>query len=542
MAINTKKYIEEYLKIKTKEGEIVPFKLNPPQMKLYNILKEQSQQGKPKRVIILKARQMGFSTLTEAMLFKATATSKNVTSAIVTHKDTATKNLFRMSKRYYDYLPEPLKPQTRASNAYELEFNTKDGKGLGSIIKCFTAGGKGVGVSDTIQNVHISEYALWEGNKKETLTGLLQTVPHNKNTTVIIESTARGYDHYKELWDRAVDGESEYVPLFVAWFELEEYQLPYNGFSLTVEEKKIKNLYNLTNEQLAWRRWCISDNCSGDEEWFKQEYPACPEEAFLATGNCYFGKDGKQKIIQRIEQIRRIKPLAVGYFENDYDGQQGNKITDYKWVDDEQGYIKIYERPRDNVPYVIGGDTAGEGSDNFIGQVLDNTNGSQVAVFCKQLGEELYARQMYCLGMYYNKALLGIEINFGTYPVKELERLGYPRLYLRSTVDVIGTKYEQKFGFKTTTSTRPAALARLAKVVREEIETINDIGTLKEMLTFIKNSNGKPIAEEGQHDDYIMALAIAHYIRPSQSYIGRIEKPEETRQMYKKGGKWIINV
>jgi hypothetical protein len=527
MAINTRKYIEAYLKIRTKTAEVKPLILNKPQERLYNLIAEQHRAGKPVRVIILKARQMGFSTLTEAIIFKATATARHVTSAIVAHEDKATQHLFEMSKRYYNYLPKPLQPQIKASNAYELVFDTKDGKGLDSKIKCFTAGGQNIGRSDTIRNLHISELAYWPGDKATTLLGLLQAVPDKPGTMIIIESTANGYDYYKELWDMAVAGESEYVPLFVAWWELDEYQRPYTGFELTEDERRLKALYGLTDEQLEWRRWCIANQCGGNVELFKQEYPACPEEAFISTGNCYFGNDGKEKIIERIQQVNGIV-YKTGYFEYDYDGL---KITNIRWVDDKRGEIKIYRDVEERHPYVIGGDTAGEGSDYFVGQVLDNSTGEQVAVLRKQCGEEQYARQMYCLGQYYNNALLGIEVNFSTYPVKELCRLGYPNQYLRQKEDIVRTEYEHKYGFKTTTSTRPAALAALATVVREEIDTINDIDTLREMLTFIKNDHGKPVAEQGKHDDLVMGLAIAHYIRPQQDYRVKEIKEEPRKKL-----------
>ena len=108
MSINTKKYIEEYIKIRNKTGKLVNFKLNAPQNKLYNIIKEQKQQNKPVRVIILKARQMGFSTLTESILFKDTVTKFNRRTGIITHLNTATTNLFNMSKLMYDELPKDL--------------------------------------------------------------------------------------------------------------------------------------------------------------------------------------------------------------------------------------------------------------------------------------------------------------------------------------------------------------------------------------------------------------------------------------------------
>ena len=148
---DAKKYIEAFLCIKTKESEIVPFRLNSAQNRLYECIKEQQAAGKPIRIIILKSRQMGFSTLTEALIYYKTATRSNVNSFIITHKDDATTNLFNMSKLFQE--KNPVKPLLKNSNAKELIFEnpTKNKRekerlpGLKSKIKCATAGGKGVG-------------------------------------------------------------------------------------------------------------------------------------------------------------------------------------------------------------------------------------------------------------------------------------------------------------------------------------------------------------------------------------------------------------
>jgi phage terminase large subunit len=230
-----------------------------------------------------------------------------------------------------------------------------------------------------------------------------------------------------------------------------------------------------------------------------------------------WGTSGKtifdaEKVQNRIFQVG--EPLKQGSFLYDYDGL---KITNIRWQEDKQGYIKIYKDVEARKPYVIGGDTAGEGSDNFIGQVLDNTTGEQVAVLKHQFDEDLYAKQMYCLGEYYNTALIGIEANYSTYPIMELERLGYRKMFYRQTEDTITHKIERRFGFKTTSLTRPIILAELVKIVRENIEVMLDRATLEEMQTFVRNEKGRPEAELGCHDDLIMALAIAHYIRTQQS-------------------------
>ena len=521
MSINTKQYIEQYVKIRDKAGNIIDFIINEPQQRLYDIIKKLKKEKKPIRIVILKARQMGFSTLTESILFKETTTKFNVNTGIITHQDEATTNLFNMSKRIYDYLPDEMKPALKNSNAKELIFDNEQGTGLKSKIKCMTAGGKGVGRSDTFNNLHISELAFWPGDKKVTLTGLLQAVPNLSNTIVIIESTANGFEYFKEIWDKAVKGENDFIPLFVGWNELREYAMPYTGFELTLDEKELQIKYNLTLEQLSWRRWCIKNNCGGDIETFKQEYPINPFEAFISTGSCYFNKE---IIINRIKEIENNQPLKVGYFSYTFNE---NKISNINWCDDEKGYIKIYKDVEKGHPYVLGGDTAGEGSDNFTGLVIDNSSGKQVATLKKELDEDEYARQMYCLGMYYNTALIGIENNYSTYPTKKIKEYRYPKIYLREIEDNIAEKIQDKFGFVTNKATRPIILSILKEILRDNANWINDVEILKEALVFIKNEKGRPEAQLGEHDDLIMGLAITYYIRTQQRYSVVIEKEEK---------------
>lgn len=510
MSINTKAYIENYIKIRDKKNNIVSLVLNEPQLKYYNVIKEMYRKRKPIRIIILKARQMGFSTETEAIIFKNVVTHHNYNAGIVAHKEDSTTNLFNMSKRMLEYLPEDIRPEQKKSNAKELVFNNDQGTGLDSRIKCMTAGGKGIGRSDTFTALHLSELAFWEGDKKATMTGLLQAVPNTPDSMIIIESTANGYEYFKEMWDRAVAGKSDFYPLFIGWNELKEYCMPYTGFDLTQEERELKEQYNLTLEQLTWRRWCIQNNCSGDINQFKQEYPICPEEAFLSTGNCYFNKEN---IINRINTAP--EPLVRGKFTCYYDGI---RIRNQKFLEQEEGNIKIYEYPEKRVPYVLGGDTAGEGSDYFTAHVINNITGKQVAVLKQQYNEIEYVKQVYCLGMFYNCALVGLENNFSTYPTQKLMELNYPNQYVRKKEDQYNNKYEKSYGFKTTSITRPYILGLLQEIIHNNTDVIQDKETLREMLTFIVNDKGRAEAEEGYHDDLVMALAISYYIRGQQDY------------------------
>jgi phage terminase large subunit len=166
---------------------------------------------------------------------------------------------------------------------------------------------------------------------------------------------------------------------------------------------------------------------------------------------------------------------------------------------------------------VLGGDTAGTGTDFFAGHVLDNRTGDQVAKIHHQFGERAFAEQMYCLGMYYNRALIGVETNYSTFPEVCLEELRYPKLYVRQRVDNYTKKLVDAFGFETTKKTRPLIIDGLKDVVRQAADTIHDADTLGEMLTFVYDENWKGQAEEGKHDDLVMSLAIAHFIRSQQT-------------------------
>lgn len=241
-----------------------------------------------------------------------------------------------------------------------------------------------------------------------------------------------------------------------------------------------------------------------------------------------------EKITKRIQQVK--EPLKRGSFSYVFDDKK-NTITNIKFIEDNyDGLIDIYEEPKKGYPYVVAGDTSGEGSDYFIGQVLDNTNGKQVAKLRKQFDTDEYTRQMYCLGTYYNNALIGIEANFDTYPIRKLQEFKYFNQYVREKEDTYTNKHQKAYGFKTDKLTRPLILSLLQSIVNDHIELINDKETLEEMLTFVRNEKGRPEAQQGCHDDLIMALAIAYYIRTQQKMeVETIEK-EIIRNIYKDFG------
>ena len=517
-------YIESCLKIKTKSGTVVPFRLNDAQRKLYAVAKRQQDAGKPVRLIILKARQLGFSTLTEGLIFHACATRRNVNALIVAHREDATANLFRMSKLFYDELPAPVKPMLRASNAQELVFENPSKlrserearPGLRSRIRCATAGGRGIGRSDTLQCVHLSEYAFWPDGadgKASTLAGILQAVPSLPGTMVVIESTANGFEDFKERWDAAVAGENDFEPVFFAWFENPDYSMPVvPGTEWTPEERELRDAYRLTDGQLQWRRWCIANNCGGSLDMFRQEYPASPGEAFLHSGTGVFDNE---QIVLRLERLP--EPAGRGEF------------TDGEWTESETGAITLYELPEEGVPYVLGGDTAGEGSDYFTAIVIDNVSGRIAAKLRQKYSEPEYVRQIFALGRFYNDALVAIETNFSTYPVMKLQEMEYPNQYSREREDTYTRQMRKSYGFRTDRQSRPRAIANLVEVFSLHPEWFTDRELLEEMLTFCYNEDHRPEALAGKHDDLVMGAAITYAVRHQQrmTVLTEPEKPRE---------------
>ena len=317
------------------------------------------------------------------------------------------------------------------------------------------------------------------------------------------------------MWDSGV-----HINCFYEWWQTKEYHIPFRNdeardtFLHSIDTRKgwiwdrlkwLRDEKELTAEQLYWY-WNKYDKYL-DKDLIKQEYPCSPHEAFLLSGKNVFDTE---ILLARLDEVE--KPKKVGYFKYKYDGL---KITNIEWVNDKNGFIKIYSLP--NTPrfteYCIGGDTAGEGSDYFVGQVLDAKTGEQAATLKHQFDADQYTRQMYCLGKYYGNALIGIEANFDSYPIMELQRLGYPKQYTREAVDTYTGKTEKRFGFKTTSLTRPTIISRLTEIVREHSKTICDRETLEELLTIVRNEKGRIEAPEGGHDDMMMSLAIAHHIR-----------------------------
>lgn len=505
-------YANKILKIRTKEGELVPFELNSSQRRLLAEIKRQEELGLPIRIIILKSRQIGFSTLTEGVLFHRTTLNKLVNSMVVAHVDDASTNLFNMSKLYYEELPEQFKPMRKASNAKEIVFENPSPSakekakqpGLRSKIVVQTAGAKGLGRSFTTHNLHISELAFFPGDVKQTMTGLLQAVPNSKKSMIVIESTANGVGGYfYDMWQLAKEGKSDFIPLFFPWHEHEEYRMPIpDGFMLDPEERELKAMYRLEDEQLVWRRWCIANNCSGDVDQFKQEYPSNDLEAFLSSGRPIFN----------IEVLNAMKE------DTRPPKHKGNLIVKdgrVQFTDNKQGFISIWKRPKEGAEYIISADVA-EGlshGDYSVADVIDRKTLEQVAQWHGHIDPDLFGDEIEKLAKFYNLAFVAVEANnHGLTTITALKNLNYRRMYRRRTVDKITNKSVAAYGWQTNSKTKPLMIDKLAEMIRERLVTINCKETVEECITYKRDDKGRMGAEQGRHDDRVISLAIGLYV------------------------------
>lgn len=514
-----KKYPEKLIElvfiIVDKDKNTVPFFLNEVQKDFFekvNQAKEDYKKGLITSIsfLILKGRQQGFTTAITAYQLSCTILNRNFEGYTIADTTSNAESIFENKAKYmHSNLPTCLKPTEKYNNKRQLRFEKINSSWS------IDAATKEMGRSRTINFLHASECAFWNFGIAVTQASLGEAL--TKNSIKIYESTANGFNDYKSMWDS-----ENHINCFYEWWRTEEYKL--NFESLEIENEFIKNINTKSDWIYERLKWLLDVKKLNKNQlyWYfkkyqgylqkvtiKQEYPCTPEEAFISSGQCIFDTE---ILIHRLNEIKQHKVLKTGYFTYDEEAILSGQMKNIKWVTDKNGYIKIFELPNLK-QYCIGGDTAGEGSDSFIGQVLDAKTGNQVAILSHQMDSDIYARQMYCLAKYYKNALIGIETNYDSYPQKELERLGYDNFYIREREDKITGRMEKKYGFSTNKITRPIIINDLVRIARDNPELINDEETINEMLVFVKNESGRPEAQNGFHDDRVMALAIAHHIR-----------------------------
>jgi len=483
------------LKIKDKKGNIVSLILNAAQEKVYIVYLQLKESGKPIRIIILKARQEGISTIFEAIIFQRNSYSKNRKAIIIGHIKEASDNLFDMFKRFYKYLPPELQPETKHSNEKKLSY-----KRLDSEIVVYTAESGEAGRSATIQDLHATEVAFWR-DAKTTMTGLLQTIPDEPNTMSVIESTANGIGGYfYDMWEAAVKGENDYTPIFLAWFNLDEYTRPFESeeekakFKPNDYEKTLIKAHNLTLEQMNWYRFTLKNKLGGDEDKMKQEYPSNPKEAFTTTGRPVFNTQ-----------------ICFTNYESSENGLTGDlvEIEDkIKFVLNPKGYLRLFrvKKPSEYESYTFaaGVDVAEglEQGDYSVCKVLDRRTDEVVLTWHGHADVDIFAQELMKIQRYL-KGDIWFEIeknNNGLAVIMKGNELGLNIKYREDFNDGIEKTEMHDLGFITNKKTKPFIINQLNEWIRDGLFIDREQEFWGECLTFVRNAKGQMSAQNKLSD------------------------------------------
>lgn len=546
------KNYRRHLKIEDRRtGQLVTFEPNVIQQRITDVIEEKMRARLPVRMIILKSRRMGVSTIIQAHFAHLVFTQQRWSAITGAHEMRSSTYLHGMVEQMYAALPEPLKRQKQVGlQGRRLEF--VEGAGL----QTFTAGtGESVGRGTGARGIHASEVAFWD-SAEGTLLALRQIVPNEPGTIVALESTANGMKSvFREEWVRAIEGRSEYIALFFAWFEFPDYQMPLDeripgceGGVLdpdfwaaedypdgAEDEEEILRGLGCTEEQLAWRRFTIVNECGEDLDKFHQEYPSTAEEAFLASGHPFF-----PPVVQA--RLARVSHDPLGRGDITGEPLQNGKLA---FAPSRRGPLHIYEPPRQG-PYLIGADSAGGISDDErqardrgegdynAACVVDLSTGRCVADWQKRTDADLFARDLARLGWIYKTPDgLPAEIvceanNMGILTLSKLrDEWRYPRIYHR---EALSHEYRGRrtrtIGWVTGTNNRGAALASLLEVARDHPELLPSKRLLDQMRTFIQVDERKYEHAPGAHDDTIFAYAIAYFVFHLRSHFP-VSAPKE---------------
>jgi hypothetical protein len=482
--------------IRTKDGKIVRLVLNRVQQRFLAAVLAQWRRTGRVRMVVLKARQQGLSTVISAFQYWWLSQRKAQKGLVMAHEAESTTTLFDMYRRVHDNVPEILRPQTSAKSRNEMVFNVLD-----SALRVATAGGRGVARGETLQFTHLSEVAFWPtAFAAANFNGLVQAVPDVDDTFIFLESTAQGVTgkFYEMFKGSPANG---YDTFFSAWFESNEYREKADAnFARSPDEDRLAKLYGLDNDQLQWRRRKVAQN---GLDLFKQEYPSTPDEAFISTGRPVFNPE---TLHERLQEVREPLKRFI--------------VTNGALHENPRGELLVYRvHDKDNIvdpaeTYTIGADV-GMGvrnGDYSVAQILDSRK-RQVAVWRGHIHPDAFATVLITLGLYFNSALLGPERNnHGLLTCVKLRDQGYPNIYTDVTEGALDDKDTIQIGHYTSERTKPLVIDKLRAAQREGELEINDRVTLEEMLTFVFTDSGKMEGEGKCHDDCVMSLAICNHI------------------------------
>ena len=440
-------YLENFCRIKGKEGKgLIPFILKPAQLDIFNTIQRQN------RVIIMKARQIGFSTAVTGFLYHKTITTAGVTSAIVGYNNDLTAELLDKIKTFYSTTPAALQPTIHYNSKYEISFPKVDSKIL------VLPSTENVGRGYTINFCLLTEVPFWEKAEDKMVT-LEASVPVNGK--IIIESSPGAVgDYFHRMWV----SDNDYIKKEYGWW------WNYSEEEIEIIRRRMNNPRKFNNN------YALEFLISG-RSVFTEETIAAQRKTVLKVGDIVKLSDGSEHIVREEEGFRMYKPPEPKHF------------------------------------YAVGADCSEgvTGGDYSVATILDRSNGEEVGFWRGHIAPDKFGRVLDKWGRKYNNALMVVEAEaHGNVVLNILKQLLYPSLYFRpARFDTIGNGYSDKLGWKTTKLTRPILIDEFEQNARELNIIIHSKETVDEMTVFIFNDANNMVAMESYNDDCIFSMAIA---------------------------------
>lgn len=455
---------ERLLRVRDRSGRNVKLVLNRAQ--------QEFERKRGQSNIVLKARQMGISTWVSGRLFLKTVTKSGTLTVQVAHTQEAAESLFRMVHRFVECLPEGLHCgalRTSKASVRQIVFPELD-----SEYRVESAGDTNAGRGLTITNLHCSEVARWPGDAAETLQGLRAAMPPTGE--LILESTPMGAGgcFWREWRDAPVTG---MVRHFFPWWMEDAYAgAAVCETTLTEDEQRLMLAYGLTHAQIGYRRRLFADY----RGLAKQEYAENATDCFLSSGECVFDCGA---IDRRAAEL--TEPIATRL----------------------NGQLQIWYPPVAGRQYLVAVDPAGGGTEGDYSavEVMDVETGMQCAeLLCKVGGYEL-ALEVEKIAKEYNQALVVVERNnHGSGILAYLTGVcRYPRIF----------EQNGQQGWLTSVLSRPVMIGAVGAALVQTPQIFSSEQLLRECRTFVRHRNGKMAAQNGEHDDCLMAMAIALQVR-----------------------------
>lgn len=523
------------VKVQDKQTKkLTPFILRPAQLKLLKAMLTELEHNRPIRIILLKARQWGGSTLVQIfMAWIQLFHREGWHSVIVADIEDQSRNIKAMYSRLAANHPKEI--CSVVFSPFEGSTKNKIIVGRNCIIYLGSMQKPDALRSADVMMAHLSEVGLWhstDGKKPEDVVqSIAGTVPLEPFSVIVMESTAKGVGNFfHRQWCKAVDGQSGYVPVFVAWYEIEIYSKPFASaaerreFASTMSLKE-RSYFELgaTLEAINWYR--NKQYMDSYDNWrMGCEFPTTPIEAFQSTG-------GRAHNPNYVASMRKYTcpPLKIGdmFAECAFGKNAINNSLAFAEVSG--GNLWLWAEPEATPTlsnrYIVSMDIGGRNphADWSVISVIDRyflTDGGveECIGTCRfHLDQDLAVWKAVQIARYFNNALLVIEANSlnpkgseGDHTLTILDEIKgvYSNLYCRTDPQRIREGAPERYGFFTSAASKTDLINQMNKRLREEGYIERDSRALDEADCYEIKENGSYGAIEGGHDDIYMSRAI----------------------------------